>query len=355
MGGCYATVMTSVENAARDHTDESLRAERESTDSALAMELVAIDVAADEVIDRARARADEVRAAARAGVDRGSAASGGLERDRAREDTTIERERAVSDRALRADRAGRDAVLSVERGKTDLNLSLERARSDDAVDTRDEFLGMVSHDLRNLLHVVSGYAALICSPTTEAADPVRRHAQRIQRASAQMNRLLGDLIDVASIAAGALGVTRALADPVPVVNEAVEAFQAQAQAAGVSIEIDAEPPSSPVWLDEPRILQVLANLLSNAIKFTSSPGKIVVRMKPSASQLLFSVADTGVGIAADQLEAVFDRFHQATSNDHRGVGLGLYISRSIVQGHRGRIWAESSPGEGTTISFTIPL
>jgi signal transduction histidine kinase len=100
---------------------------------------------------------------------------------------------------------------------------------------------------------------------------------------------------------------------------------------------------------------VLTNLLSNAIKFTPPGGTIVVRLERVADELHFAVSDTGVGIPADELEPVFERFRQVNSNDRRGVGLGLFISKSIVQGHGGKIWAESKLGEGSTFCFTIPV
>ena len=170
-----------------------------------------------------------------------------------------------------------------------------------------------------------------------------------------MNRLIGDLVDVASIEAGVLAVTREVGDPTPAVTEAVDTFQAQAAAAGVSLTAEIVPPPSLAAFDSARILQVLTNLLSNAIKFTPAHGRIVVHVERFGDEIRFAVSDTGVGIAADKLEAVFVRFLQVTENDRRGVGLGLYISKAIVQGHGGRIWAESKVGEGSTFCFTLPI
>lgn len=108
--------------------------------------------------------------------------------------------------------------------------------------------------------------------------------------------------------------------------------------------------------DPARILQVLTNLLSNAIKFTEVGGRVTVRVSDvGGGDIRVSVSDTGIGIRADKLDAVFVRFIQVAGNDRRGLGLGLYISKSIVLGHGGRIWAESQLGEGTTFSFTLPF
>jgi signal transduction histidine kinase len=350
----------------REQTDESLRVERSKADDFLADKLSAIEEAADEVIERARARADQVLAAGRAQVDRQSARAGAasppqaLQKERLLEDRVLQRERADADEILRQERVDGAALLTTERDETDKDLSHERSRSDDAVSVRDEFLGIVSHDLRNLLGAVVGFADLIARAESgemeHVAEQVLTHARRIQRSGSRMNRLIGDLVDVASIGAGALAVMPQLGDPRQVVNEAVDTFQAQASASGVSLVAELAPESAAIAeLDHARILQVLANLVGNAIKFTPSGGRVVVQLEQSPQELRFVVRDTGQGIGADDLEAVFERFRQGEKRDGRGVGLGLYISKCIVQGHGGHIWAESQPGKGSTFSFTLPL
>ena len=206
-----------------------------------------------------------------------------------------------------------------------------------------------------MLNAVVGYASLIETDVSLAnhVEQIRSHAQRIRRSGARMSRLIGDLVDVASIEAGRLAVTREVGDPTHVVTEAVETFQAQASARGVSLVAEIVPPPL-VAFDPARILQVLTNLLSNAIKFTPPQGRVIVRVE-HVEELRFAVSDTGLGIPRDQLEAVFERFLQVTKSDRRGVGLGLYISKAIVQGHGGRIWAESTIGDGSTFYFTLPV
>jgi signal transduction histidine kinase len=348
----------------RTQTDESLRVERAATDQVLEEELAAIDETADAVVGRARERADEVLAAARAKSDRHPApqaplrpAPENLSRDRVREDQIIQDERANADEILREERAGHVALLSREREATDQDLSHERARSDAAHATRDEYMGIVSHDLRNLLNAMVGSAELIVQAVSREnhVDQVRTSAQRIQRSATRMNRLIGDLVDVASIEAGRLAVTREVADATQVVTEAVEIFQAQAAAGGIALSAEATLPPCDVAFDAARILQVLTNLLSNALKFTPANGTVVVGVERLGDDLGFSVRDTGVGVPPEQLETVFQRFVQLTRNDRRGVGLGLYISKAIVEGHGGRIWAENAVGGGTTFRFTLPI
>lgn len=347
----------------REKTDSSLRVERKVADLALEAELTVIDETADAIVSKARARADEVLLAARTKTDRQSATGaqsaqspGTVLRERVRDDQALREERADADETLRAERADQVKFLAAERNETDRDLVAERARSDEALATRGEFLGIVSHDLRNMLSSINGFAALIAEEVSRdnCVEQVRRDAQRIQRAVARMNRLIGDLVDVASIEAGRLGLTREVRDPAQVVTEVVDTFQAQASASGISLAAAIEP-SPPVAFDPARILQVLSNLVGNAIKFTPADGKVVVRSQPIDNEIRFAVSDTGAGIPADDLEAVFQRFVQGNTGDRRGVGLGLYISKCIVDGHEGRIWAESSPGEGSTFCFTLPI
>ena len=346
----------------REQTDESLRSEREQVDLALGEELAAIDETADAVMNKARARADAVLAGARANTDRqtgrvNARASGIVAKERSVEDRAVREERADADESLRVERAEHVALLSAERTETDKDLTSERARSDAALATRDAFLGVVSHDLRNILSGMMGFAGMI-SRDVSRDDHVERilaHAKHIQRSGARMNRLIGDLVDVASIEAGVLAVARELGDPSDVVAEAVAAFQPQAAAKKVAVTAEISPLPSLVTFDSARLLQVLTNLLSNAIKFTPANGHVAVRTDRVGDEVVIAVSDTGVGIPSDQLEAVFARFVQVTKNDQRGVGLGLYISRSIVQGHGGRIWVESKIGEGSTFRVALPI
>ncbi len=358
--------MTAADESARserEQTDESLRVEREKVDLALEDDFAAVDATADAVISRARERADKLLAAARAKTDGVTAASTAsstsrtiIETERVAEDRALQKERAAADETLREERAEKIDLLSAEREDTDKDLLSERERADDAVARRDEFLGIVSHDLRTMLNAMVGFAALIAKDATHAdhAQRVVSHAQRIQRSGARMDRLIGDLVDVASIHAGALTVSREPADPAPIVTEVIDTFQAQASAAGLSLVADIRPTGTAAAFYPARILQVLGNLVGNALKFTPSGGRVVVRVEPVGSDLLFTVSDTGVGIPEDKLESIFTRFSQVAV-DRRGVGLGLYISRAIVQGHGGRIWAESTLGKGSTVRFTLPV
>ena len=343
----------------REQTDASLRLEREKAD----VELAAIEEIADAVILRARARADSVLASARRQADRtlgtppGASVSDALAGERGMEDDAVEEERKAADRTLRAERTEHVAILSKERQATDNDLTAERARADNLLATRDEFLGVVTHDLRNMLSIIGGYAVLIAkeASTEHRPEQVLDHARRIQRSGMRMNRLIGDLVDLASMEAGQFALDRQIGDPTHIVEEAVAAFQVAATAKGVTLVAEIAAPTARAAFDPARLSQVLTNLLSNALKFVSASGQVVVTFQRLDDDIRFEVRDTGIGIPAEMLVEIFDRFRQVKIADRRGVGLGLYISQRIVQAHGGRIWAESRLGEGSTFFFTLPV
>jgi signal transduction histidine kinase len=353
-------------SAEREQTNESLRMEREKTDHALAERQAAEEEDSDQVLLHARESADAVLTEARAKADERLEASthagtdATLAEERVREDEALQVERASADEILRRERDENARVLArllpLEREKTDRFLLTERARSDVALSNRDNFLGLVSHDLRNLLGGIVMSAELLSAraPETEDGAQTRGMTARIQRYAARMNRLIGDLIDVASIDAGKLAMTPVPGDVTPLITEAVDTFQASASAKGISLQAEIVEVPLLAEFDHDRMLQVLANIISNAIKFTSRGGSIRVRGECAGDELRFSISDTGSGIPGNLLEAIFERFWQVEKDDRRGVGLGLYISRCIVEAHGGKIWAESRLGEGSRLCFTLP-
>lgn len=352
----------------RQQTDESLRTERKNTDDVLVERRTRVEEAADGIVERAREQADAVLDEARDKADltldaaeAGAQTRRAVAKDRAEEDEALKDERALADESLRRERKEQArmlaALLPLEREKTDRYLLTERARSDAAVAHRDDFMGIISHDLRNLLSAVAGSSRLLAKQASNSEEGRRTVAatERIDRYVARMNRLIGDLVDVASIDAGKLAVQPEHGDTADLMTEAVDAFAHVAQEKGVSLVWQSSERSLPASFDRERMLQVLANLIANAIKFTERGGTVTVRGEQAGGEVRLSVLDSGQGIAEDALEAVFERFWQVGKNDHRGLGLGLYISRCIVQAHGGRIWVESKLGAGSAFHFTIPV
>ena len=349
----------------RGKTDESLRTEREDTDEALAETRIAVEEDADKVVENARVQADTVLDKARDKADdKNDAAAPGIEgkavaQERVLADKVLQSERAAADERLRREREGKATVaaaLLLEREKTDRYLLTERARSDDALAHRDDFLGMVSHDLRNLLNGIVLHATVLSAKASESEEGRRtvEGMERIQRYVARMNRLIGDLIDVTSIDAGKLAVRPQRGDVAALLTEAVDMFAHSADEKGISLVAEPVERPLPADFDHDRMLQVLINLISNALKFTPRGGAVTVRSERIGHELGFCVRDTGTGIPGNMLEAVFARFWQVGKNDQRGLGLGLYISRCIVEAHGGSIRAESKLGEGSAFHVTIP-
>ena len=347
----------------REMTDASLREEREKADREITASRVAIEKDADAVIEHARDNADAVLDAAREKSD-GTiphVMQAAIANDREAEDKALHEERAAADRSVRREREARARLLlrllPLEREATDQYLLTERARSDDALATRDDFLGMVSHDLRDLLNGILMSSQFLTQKLEKYGDSEQLLVEtaRIQRCGMRMNRLIGDLVDVASIDAGKLAMQAVQGDVASLVGEAVDALQVAASAKGVSLEAQDVQEPCLADFDHDRMLQVLANLIANSIKFTPKGGNIRVQWERKGETLAFCVGDTGDGIPVAMLEAVFERFWQVGKNDRRGLGLGLYISRCIVEAHGGNIRAESSPGKGTRMLFTLPV
>jgi signal transduction histidine kinase len=169
-----------------------------------------------------------------------------------------------------------------------------------------------------------------------------------------MNRLIQDLLDVAVMESGQLTIKRSQLSARELIVGAADMQRPLASASSLELRVDLDREVPDIWGDRDRLLQVFENLIGNAIKFTKAGGCIVVGATSRDHDVIFRVADTGSGIAPEILPRVFDRFWQATSTNRQGAGLGLSITKGIVEAHGGRIWVESTPHRGTTISFTIP-
>lgn len=348
-------------HSGRDETDESLRSERTDADQAILEQRHSIEGDADEEIERAREAADSRLDRARAEVDRRSGPpSASVREERAREDQILDEQRGVSDEQLRGEREAQAralaSLLPLEREKTDWNLLTERARSDIQLEHRDDFLGMVSHDLRSLLCAVLMETGTLSDEASDSDEGRRTVAavHRLERYVARMNRLIGDLVDIVAIEAGKLTIQPRSNDAGALLAETVEAFAPVAAAKEIDLALETGRAALVASFDHDRILQVLANLLANALKFTTPGGRILIRGEHVGDELEFCVSDTGMGIPAHMQETVFELFSQVRDSHRGGLGLGLHISKCIVEAHGGRIWAESREGEGSSFHFTLP-
>lgn len=229
----------------------------------------------------------------------------------------------------------------------------QAARARAAVRTRDEVLAIVSHDLRSPLTAIAVSAANLRSQVATSFH--RRHLDIITRSVDRTNRLICDILDVTRIESGQkLSIEPGFLDIVPIVESLVESFKPQAEKRLQEIECVIESDLSPLYADHDRLQQVLSNLVGNAIKFTPEGGRVYLQIRETIEGTEFSVADTGPGIAESDVEHIFDPYWQVERTARLGTGLGLTIAKGIVDGHGGRLWVESTPGEGTTFTFTLP-
>lgn len=228
-----------------------------------------------------------------------------------------------------------------------------------AVERREHLLAIVSHDLRNPLGVVRMNAEYLLS-ALPSKQLVRhgRALRAIERAALRMERLISDLLDVASIDAGRLRLDPSPCAAAELAVEALDAHLALAERRAIRLSTSILVRSEMVFCDRERIAQVFSNLIGNAIKFTPEGGAVTVGARAVGQEIHFTVADTGIGVAHDDRTKIFERFwcrERASGAGSSGLGLGLSIARAIVEAHGGRIWVEGELGVGSTFTFALPL
>ncbi|GAA6620039.1 PAS domain S-box protein [Scytonema sp. NUACC26] len=230
---------------------------------------------------------------------------------------------------------------------------------------KDEFVSVVSHELRTPLTSIRGSLGLIASGVLSTQpEKAQRMLDIAVNNTDRLIRLINDILDIERIESGKVTMTKQICDVTGLMQQSVEEIQSMADKAGVTLAMS--PILAKLWADPDRIVQTFTNLLSNAIKFSPQGSTISFSAKEEGSgeqsvhtpSILFTMRDRGRGIPADKIETIFGRFQQVDASDSRkkgGTGLGLAICRSIIQCHDGRIWAESTVGEGSTFYISLPL
>lgn len=381
----------------RKNTDHSLSKERDKVnDESLLKERKTAERSTDKVVNEERQLADKAKADARDQADidlkndsnilssdeKVAEDARHLQRDRQSTDKGTELERERIDDALEKERDIKNTLiarfLKGEREKTDKSLSLERTRADSEVDrgmillsseianhlqtkttltTRNEFLAIVSHDLRNPIGAVSSSAGVLLEQSDQhsLSPETRELVELIKRNADTSLRLISNLLDMEQVAQGKLQFKFRRHDIAEIIQESIESYAHQASAKSIVLRFLPGDIHGEVLCDRDRILQVLSNLIGNAIKFTPKDGSVTVNSNFQDNEVQISVIDTGAGIPEDKIEHIFERFMQIGSNDRGSLGLGLYISRMLIEAHEGRLWVESVPGEGSTFFFTLPI
>jgi len=246
---------------------------------------------------------------------------------------------------------------NILRHKADTFFALYRRKQElaHALRVRDDVLAVVSHDLRDPLNVVAMAGTMLQQIGNARKDPQSLEiAGMLQRSVDRMQRMISDLLDMATLRTGHLSIQPEPAEVDALLAEAINAQQPSA--AAKRLILHGELLGTPVDLlcDRQRMLQVLGNLIGNAIKFCDAGATIVVRVAAEPELVQFSVEDTGPGIKEGDIEKLFDPYWSGGREARGGTGLGLYITRGIIEAHGGRIWAENRPGGGAALRFVLP-
>jgi len=277
------------------------------------------------------------------------------------------------DAVRRAERLAGLAALAIENARLHREVAEHAARLEGHVRERTEaletasrhksdFLAHMSHELRTPLNAILGFSGMLLEGHGgPLADKGRRYAQQVQRSGQHLLALINDVLDLSRVEAGRLELHRERVVVPAAVSAAVDLTRGLAATQGVSVQVEAAEASLTVWADPVRLHQMITNLLSNAIKFTPPGGRVTLAASAAAGAggwVDVAVRDTGVGVAAADMERLFKPFEQLGNRpkqNHQGTGLGLALTRRLVELHGGRIRAESpGPGQGATFTLVLP-
>jgi PAS domain S-box-containing protein len=252
--------------------------------------------------------------------------------------------------------AARQSSAEAEQARLELAEQNERLLELDRL--KDEFVALVSHELRSPLTSIRGYLELVLDGHAgDVTEDQRQFLEVVQRGADRLLHLVGDLLFVAQVQAGALSLELAAVDLRDLATQAIEAARPAAEEKGIEL-VTTLNGAVPVLGDRDRLEQLVDNLLSNAVKFTSDGGEVEIVVADNEIGALFEVRDSGIGIPQGEQERLFERFFRSTAATKRaipGTGLGLGIAKAIVDAHGGAIEVESAEGIGTTFRVHLPV
>jgi cell cycle sensor histidine kinase DivJ len=269
----------------------------------------------------------------------------------------------VETRCRRLDGVSGEVVAvtrDISRNKRDADeLASARGEAERASEAKSRFLATVSHELRTPLNAIIGFSEMLAHETTHRLDPERRmdYARLIRDSGQHLLAVVNGILDVSRIEAGRFALRPETIAIAPLVESCYEMMLLRADQAGVRLDLDIMPGLPEIVADRLALRQILINLLSNAVKFTPRGGSVTVNVRMSGDDCVFSVADTGIGIAESDLAQVGDPFFQAAASYDRpyeGAGLGLSVVKGLVELHGGRFEITSRLGEGTRVAACIP-
>jgi signal transduction histidine kinase len=377
--------------AHRAETDRSLHHERTKTDEYLERRQREVEQRTTDAIEEDRRIADERRTLDRAAGDR--AVTEGQEQATDGYESLVMVERELSDQAIYKQREREnsnlcrerrekqlvvEALLSIERQRTNDRLSQERDYMDLAAQSavgmlaeekarytsaraelsnRELAVGTMCHDLKNQTVALSiGFQLLqkrLASDAWDRAEVIRR-LSALEDTTAFMGRMIDSMLDMERFAHGQVTLNLKPTDLCGLMRDAAKLFSPVAISKSCLLLTDLSP--EPLWVsgDHDRLVQVVANLVGNALKFTPSGGTISLAATPDHARVIVSVTDTGRGIAEQDRPKLFQKFSQLTHAEG-GLGLGLFIAKSIVEAHGGTMWVDSTVGQGSSFRFSLPL
>jgi signal transduction histidine kinase len=378
-----------------EQSQESLKNERKQTDNSLSEERGKTDASfktgrrdtydnTDEIVSKDREEADADRLQQRSDADisnkPGFKVDAALADQRKSEDEAIESERLNMDKALEFERKEKAELLNklvnLERQATDKNLLDERTKTDlvaqrtvglltaehaehqktkSALTTREEFVAIVSHDLRNPIGAILSSTEILLEDSF--ADELTTEAKTlihiIKRSAETSLRLISDILDMERIVEGKLQLQLTKNKIDVLIQESLESYIHTASTKKILLQMNPSN-TAVIECDKDRVAQILSNLIGNALKFTPENGSVTVESTETENEIIVSVCDTGPGIPEDQKHKIFERFAQLSNKQRSGIGLGLYIAKTLVESHLGKIWVTSTLGSGSTFWFTLP-
>jgi signal transduction histidine kinase len=220
---------------------------------------------------------------------------------------------------------------------------------------KSNFVANVSHEFKTPLALIKESISIILEEITGKINQEQRNVLEIcKNSSERLIRLVTDLLDVSKIEAGKIQMKREEIDIASIVNEVLKSYEIELVKRNINLKISIPAKKFCVWGDKDRIAQVIMNLLSNAVKHTSAKGNILVKIKQRKIDIVFEISDDGIGIPKKDIEKIFNKFEKVTSNKKEGTGLGLPITKDIVELHKGSIKVESVYRKGTKFTVVLP-
>ena len=251
------------------------------------------------------------------------------------------------------------AVIAIQNARLFREIQDKSRELETANQHKSEFLANMSHELRTPLNAIIGFSEVLLERLFgELNEKQDDYLKDIHSSGKHLLSLINDILDLSKVEAGRMELDLATFDLPSAIANAMTLIRERAQRHSITLALDTDPELGEAVADERKFKQILLNLLTNAVKFTPDGGRVEVRARRDADDMVVAVHDTGIGIATEDQGAVFEEFRQVGrhyTNKQEGTGLGLALTRKFVELHGGRIWLESEPGKGSTFTFTIPI